>query len=124
MLIYIRHHTAKGDAPVVEAVPLGDIVAITPVASTADGVWRYGVRLSGRKDWNVLLSAVYTSARQAEAAQVAAAATINALEVYYERLKHIERDTPMLFNTVDPATGKFITGRISYQERPVYTIEL
>ena len=122
MLIYIRHYTAKEDAPVVEAVSLGDIVAITPVASEADGVWRYGVRLSGRKD--ALLSAVYTSARQAEAAQVAAAATINALEVYYERLKHIERDTPMLFNTVDPATGKFITGRISYQERPVYTIEL
>lgn len=122
MLIYIRHHSAKADAPVVEAVPLGDIVAITPVTNEAPDVWRYSVRLNGRKD--ALLSAVYTSAKQAEAAQVAAVATLNALEVYYERLKHIERDTPMLFNTVDPATGKFITGRISYQERPVYTIEL
>jgi hypothetical protein len=129
MLVYVRYSTGVNSGVhefATRALRLQDITEVSDVreedsrkefcyfvvVQSADGTKHY------------LHSRPYTTRKEAEMGQMATVTLLNALELYYERLKHIEQEHPLLFKTVDPATEKLVTGKISYYERPVYTIEL
>lgn len=73
-----------------------------------------------------LYSSLYDSKEDAEMAQVSAITTLNAIELYFERFKHVPEHhaTPVMFQVVDPKQKKLVPGKISMFETPVFTIQI
>lgn len=129
MLVYVRYSTeVSSDVHkfVTRALRLQDITEVSDVheeCSRKEFCYLIAVRSAdGTKHY--LHSRPYATRKEAEMAQMSTVTLLNALELYYERLKHIEQEHPLLFKTVDPAKEKLVTGKISYYEHPVFTIEL
>lgn len=73
-----------------------------------------------------LYSSLYKTKEEAEMAQVSAITTLNAIELYFERFKHVPEHhaTPVMFQVVDPKQKKLVPGKISMFETPVFTIQI
>ena len=73
-----------------------------------------------------LYSSLYDSKEEAEMAQVSAITTLNAIELYFERFKHVPEHhaTPVMFQVPDLKQKKLVPGKISMFETPVFTIQI
>lgn len=127
MLIYIKFVDTRSNeaALTVKAFRLEDVVCVNAPIKNSDENYCYTLEVKYGNNGSLLLcSKEYSSQKEAEMAQLSTITILNALELYYGRVKHIERDTPLFFKTVDPKKGEIVTGQISYNTMPVYTIEL
>lgn len=73
-----------------------------------------------------LFSSLYESKEEAEMAQVGAISMLNALELYFERFKHVPEHhaTPVMFQVPDIKQKKLVPGKISMFDTPIYTIQI
>lgn len=73
-----------------------------------------------------LYSSLYGTKEEAEMSQVSAITVLNAIELYFERFKHVPEHhaTPVMFQTPDAKQKKLVLGKISMFDTPVYTIQI
>lgn len=73
-----------------------------------------------------LFSSLYGSKEEAEMAQVSAITVLNAIELYFERFKHVPEHhaTPVMFQAPDAKQKKLVPGKISMFNTPIYTIQI
>lgn len=91
--------------------------------TASKGKFRFSILLvTGER----LFSSLYGSKEEAEMAQVSAITTLNAIELYFERFKHVPEHhaTPVMFQVPDLKQKKLVPGKISMFDTPVYSIQI
>ena len=103
------------------AYKIEDIAEINSVIQT-NGKFRFSMLVRGIR----IYSSLYPTQEEAEMAQVSSITTLNALELYYDRYKHVPEHyaAPVEFFVVDAKQRKLQPARISKFETPVYTIDI
>ena len=123
MLVYINYE-GKSER-LQEAIHLDDIRSISSVQSISKDSYCFSILVrSDENTFEGFYSKEYKTKEEAEMAQMSTISQINALEIMYEKAKHIPEDrlTPVYFQVIDPAQKKLVPGRVTLFEQPVYTI--
>lgn len=111
--------------PTQKAFRIEEIKIVSEVTQSPDSnkKYFYFIVLSSGE---FIYSALYDSKEEAEMAQVSAITILNAIELYFERFKHVPEHhaTPVMFQVPDPKQKKLVPGKISMFDTPVYTIQL
>lgn len=133
MLIFIKSWiTPPQDSPskeslveVQKAYRVENIKEVSEVNALTNpkGKFRFSILLvTGER----LYSSLYGTKEEAEMAQVSAITVLNAIELYFERFKHVPEHhaTPVMFQAPDAKQKKLVPGKISMFDTPVYTIQI
>lgn len=121
MLIYINYENSLGDRNQ-ESIKLESIKQVSEVSSQDGKNHCFQLETSSK----TFKSRSYPSKEEAEMAQMSTISQLNALELMYERAKHVpeDRNSPVFFQVVDPAQKKLVPGKVTLYEQPVYTITI
>lgn len=129
MLIFINYETKEiqGDKKVITrkntAVKLSDIKRVSaPYLSQIDHKIHYRITVENEEFYSTSFSDMKT----AEMAQLSTVSILNALELYYDRFKHVPEHhaTPVGFRAVDLKTQKLIPGKVSICDQIIYTVTI
>lgn len=133
MLIFIKSWiTPPQDSPskeplieVQKAYRVENIKEVSEVNALTNpkGKFRFSILLvTGER----LYSSLYGTKEEAEMSQVSAITVLNAIELYFERFKHVPEHhaTPVMFQAPDAKQKKLVAGKISMFDTPVYTIQI
>lgn len=134
MLIFIKSWTysssediakREGLVEIQKAYRIENIKEVSQVnaLTSPKGKYRFSILLvTGER----LFSSLYGSKEEAEMAQVSAITTLNAIELYFERFKHVPEHhaTPVMFQVPDIKQKKLVPGKISMFDTPVYSIQI
>lgn len=129
MFVFIKSwvSTSKDEElkEVQKAYRIENIKEVSEVSSLTapKGKFRFSILLvTGER----LYSSLYGTKEEAEMAQVSTITTLNAIELYFDRFKHVPEHhaTPVMFQVVDPKQKKLVAGKISMFDNPVYTIQI
>lgn len=129
MFVFIKSwvSTSKDEElkEVQKAYRIENIKEVSEVSSLTapKGKFRFSILLvTGER----LYSSLYGTKEEAEMAQVSTITTLNAIELYFDRFKHVPEHhaTPVMFQVADPKQKKLVPGKISMFDNPVYTIQI
>lgn len=129
MLVFISYWAiGKDNDSVVQktkAVSISEITGVSEIFTLKNPAnkFRFCIQL---KNEEPLFSRYFDSKTEAEMNQVSVSTIINAIELYFERFKHVPEHhaTPVMFQVVDPESKKLVPGKISMFDTPIYTIQL
>lgn len=117
MLVYIKSKESGS----VASISLKEIQYISSVEKVSNGFCYRIATAHGE-----YFSKVFSSKEEAEMSHLSTTSMLNAIELMYERAKHVPEDrlTPVYFQVVDPVQNKLVAGKLSLYDVPVYTIEI
>lgn len=121
MLVYIDNGSSSKVAVDLSKIYfVGSISEIESEDKKKKSIFRFNISTSK----GLIYSRSYSTRQEAEMVQFSTVTLINALEIFYERCRHIPEDrvTPVYFQAIDTKEKKLVPGKIFLYEQSVYTI--